>query len=424
MEQFRINNNITFEDEETKVEYQKYLDEINEYNKKIANGETPEKDLTAITDEFKEKFIIKSQNKEPQEKSTNELDDLIKKIDDKLNIPSENNSIDEQIKDIDKRIVEIEKIENDSVNSVPNSLKSFISFDSDGYAFAEQKIPVELEIEYDKFINKYYNSEDNKIVNNIVNKIIELPYNVETTISELINYKPEEGFVSPLTQGIISNAVLKKCENNGINLIKIKDGFEGLAYNYKFKKIGLDESENVNINNEFKIENYSFDDEEKNVEQIIISDLEFGNITINTITGKIDCDNMKHDKKRLYNDFPIEYSMNEIQIYDLKYCNLEECKNLFVDNLHLIFDIRNEIEEKVIQEIWNWFSVDFTPETLKQQFLKLRINVTIYLYDGEYINLGTSWVFEEEYSDINSGYADFNVDINSKNIECTDIGFF
>ena len=85
---------------------------------------------------------------------------------------------------------------------------------------------------------------------------------------------------------------------------------------------------------------------------------------------------------------------------------------------------KTEIEEKVIHEIWDWFSADFTPESLKQQFLKLCIKVIVCLYDGNYINLRTSWVFEEEHSDINSGYADFNVDINSKNIVRTDIGFY
>ena len=237
MEEFKINNNLSFEDDETKIEYQKYLDEINEYNKKIANGETPEKDLSEIADEFKDKFIIKSQNEEQQVKSTNDLDDLIKKIDDKLNIQSENKSIDEQIEDINNRIADLEKIENDSISFVPDSLKGYILFDNDGYAFANQKIPVELEIEYDNFINKYYNSEDNIIVNNIVNKIIELPYNVETTIAQLIDYNPEVAFVSPLTQGIISNIVVNKCEGRGIKLDENRDELGGLAYYNKFKKI-------------------------------------------------------------------------------------------------------------------------------------------------------------------------------------------
>ena len=45
MEKFKINNDILFEDEETKIEYQKYLDEVNEYNRKIATGEKLDKDL-------------------------------------------------------------------------------------------------------------------------------------------------------------------------------------------------------------------------------------------------------------------------------------------------------------------------------------------------------------------------------------------
>lgn len=275
-EEFRINDNITFEDEETKIEYQKYLDEINEYNRKIANGEIPEKDLSEIADEYKSKFKVN--NKINSTYNTNntindkdKFDELVKKLNDNLKT-SETSNLDEQIGQINNRISELEQ--------------------------------------------------------------------------------------------------------------------------------------------------------QEKVEEIIISDLDLGNITINTTNGKISCDNMKYSDKRLYNDFPIEYSMNEIEIYDLKSCNFEECKNLFVDNLHFISDMKNDIEEKIIQEIWNWFSADFTPETLKQQFLKLDISVTICLYDGEYINLRTSWVFEEEHSDINSGYADFNVDINSKNIECTDIGFY
>ena len=276
MEEFKINNNLSFEDDETKIEYQKYLDEINEYNKKIANGETPEKDLSEIAEEFKLKFKIN--NKTNSTDNTNnaindkdEFDELVKKLNDNLKI-SETSNLDERLSQINNRISEL--------------------------------------------------------------------------------------------------------------------------------------------------------DQQEKVEEIIISDLDLGNITINTITGKISCDKMKYGDKRLYNDFPIEYSISEIEIYDLKSCDLEECKNLLVDNLHFISDIKNEIEEKVIHEIWDWFSADFTPESLKQQFLKLCIKVIVCLYDGNYINLRTSWVFEEEHSDINSGYADFNVDINSKNIVRTDIGFY
>ena len=74
-------------------------------------------------------------------------------------------------------------------------------------------------------------------MNNIVNRISELPYNTETTIAQLINYKPEVAFVSPLTQGIVSNAVKNKCRSNNIELEESDDSLGGLAYYVKFKKV-------------------------------------------------------------------------------------------------------------------------------------------------------------------------------------------
>lgn len=122
-------------------------------------------------------------------------------------------------------------------NLVPNSLNGFISFDEDGYAFANQKLPSELENDYNNFINNYYLNDNNKVVNNIVSKISELPYNTEITIAELIDYKSDVAFVSPLTQGIIKNAVLKKCEVKGIRIEENRDEIGGLAYFVKFKKV-------------------------------------------------------------------------------------------------------------------------------------------------------------------------------------------
>ncbi len=126
---------------------------------------------------------------------------------------------------------------NEQKNLVPNSLNGFISFDEDGYAFANQKLPSELENDYNNFINNYYLNDNNKVVNNIVSKISVLPYNTETSIAELIDYKPDVAFVSPLTQGIIKNAVLKKCEVKGIKIEENRDEIGGLAYFVKFKKI-------------------------------------------------------------------------------------------------------------------------------------------------------------------------------------------
>ena len=128
-------------------------------------------------------------------------------------------------------------IEDKNSMEVPISLENFISFDEDGYAFANQKLPTELENDYNTFINNYYMSEDNKVVNTIVNKINGLPFDIETTIAQLIDYKPEVGFVSPMTQGIIRNAVLKKCETDGIKLEENRDEIGGLPYFVKFKRV-------------------------------------------------------------------------------------------------------------------------------------------------------------------------------------------
>lgn len=116
MEEFKINNNIEFEDEETKIEYQKYLDEINEYNRKIANGEKPEKDLSAITEEFKQKFNVSgSETNSIEDKN---LDELIEKLNKSLDskYTDTNLSFEEQIDNIDKRIEELNNLEdNDKI---------------------------------------------------------------------------------------------------------------------------------------------------------------------------------------------------------------------------------------------------------------------------------------------------------------------
>ena len=106
MKKSKLNaNNIKFEDDETKIEYQKYLDEVNEYNRKIANGETPDKDLSTITDEFKQKFVIEEKNN--FETNNYMLNELIGKFDQNIN---SNLSYDEQIQNINKRI---EKLNNE-----------------------------------------------------------------------------------------------------------------------------------------------------------------------------------------------------------------------------------------------------------------------------------------------------------------------
>ena len=71
-------------------------------------------------------------------------------------------------------------------------------------------------------------------------------------------------------------------------------------------------------------------------ENLIIPDSEFGDLIINTITGKISGDKLNYSEKKIYNDFPIEYKMNEFEITELECCDLEKLKSLFAENLHFI----------------------------------------------------------------------------------------
>ena len=57
--QYILLNNL---DVDLSNKYQKYLDEVNEYNRKIATGEKLDKDLSAIMDEFKKKFSVERKN--------------------------------------------------------------------------------------------------------------------------------------------------------------------------------------------------------------------------------------------------------------------------------------------------------------------------------------------------------------------------
>ena len=86
--------------------------------------------------------------------------------------------------------------------------------------------------------NKDENYKDQ--VYTIIKKIIDSPSETITTIADLINYNPNETFVEPLTQGQIRRLVKETCKKLNIELEENRDGFGGLAYYYKFKKVNND----------------------------------------------------------------------------------------------------------------------------------------------------------------------------------------
>ena len=78
--------------EETRRTLQKNnKDEINEYNRKIANGEKPEKDLSISTEKFKQKFNVNgSETTFVEEKK---LDELIEKLNKSLDSKCTNTNL-------------------------------------------------------------------------------------------------------------------------------------------------------------------------------------------------------------------------------------------------------------------------------------------------------------------------------------------
>lgn len=89
--EFKINDNIQFDGEDTKAKFQKYLDKINEYNKKIQNGEETDINPEDLLNEYRKTFYdeelenkmneidIKGENFKPNNKEMNELIDKINK---------------------------------------------------------------------------------------------------------------------------------------------------------------------------------------------------------------------------------------------------------------------------------------------------------------------------------------------------------
>ena len=109
MEEFKIKN-FEFDDEETKIEFQKYLDKVNEYNKKVANGEKPDKDLSEIVGEFGKKFELDGYEQKEID-TTFDVEGLINKINNYLGVDSSDTDV--MLENIDSRIKELEEKENE-----------------------------------------------------------------------------------------------------------------------------------------------------------------------------------------------------------------------------------------------------------------------------------------------------------------------
>ena len=97
-DELKVNDNIQFNSEETQQEFSNYIDEINEYNRKIKNGEETDVNPGDLLNKYREKFYDE------------ELENKMKKIDNqKENFKFENNETDEMLNKIDQKILELDE---------------------------------------------------------------------------------------------------------------------------------------------------------------------------------------------------------------------------------------------------------------------------------------------------------------------------
>lgn len=99
--EFKINDNIQFDKEEVKVELKKYLDEVNEYNRKIQNDEETDVSIDDLLNKYRETFY--------DEELENKLQDTLNK---NGNFKFDKNDIDQLVIKINNRIKELEKESN------------------------------------------------------------------------------------------------------------------------------------------------------------------------------------------------------------------------------------------------------------------------------------------------------------------------
>lgn len=97
-DELKVNNNVPFDSEETKQEFSNYIDEINEYNRKIKNGVETDVNPGDLLNKYREKFCDE------------ELENKMKEIDNqKESFKFENNETDELSSKIGQRILELDE---------------------------------------------------------------------------------------------------------------------------------------------------------------------------------------------------------------------------------------------------------------------------------------------------------------------------
>lgn len=134
---------------------------------------------------------------------------------------------------------EIYKIKEDIKNII--SINEVTNNDSNENKISDEQI--------EKTITEIAGTDDihkNSLLSTLTKKIIALPLNEETTIAKLMQLNDNVA-IDPLTQGEIFNLLKSVCEKLNIAIEVNHDGFGGLGYHYKFKKVDNRKDLEMNI---------------------------------------------------------------------------------------------------------------------------------------------------------------------------------
>lgn len=89
--EFKINDNVQFDSEETKEQLQKYFDVVNEYNREIQNGEDPGISMDELLNKYREIFYdeklenkIKDIDSTKEKFNNSDINELLIKINSKI----------------------------------------------------------------------------------------------------------------------------------------------------------------------------------------------------------------------------------------------------------------------------------------------------------------------------------------------------
>ena len=166
---------------------------------------------------------------------------------------------------------------------------------------------------------------------------------------------------------------------------------------------------------------------------IEINDSELGIIKIDCENGYVKGDSIKYAHKTTYNDFPVEFSV-DYQIYGIDdeaagvKDNIENDKELYVNNIRYLKGKMNIIEKFVIEKIWKWFNEDNTEQEIKEKYIKLSISLFVKLANEDYnydnsILMTAGWSFEEENNE-KEGYFDFKINKENDELVGKEINYY